>query len=223
MDDRNLVQRILQLGVETRQTSLEAWADPSVDEILEKVGTATLAVWLEELGRHRLIEDVQPHFTRRGVGFRYRVTDEAMRLASTPARVKEFLDMVCPPPLDYDLFLSYASGDSATATELKEALERKKLKCFMAEKDIRVADEWQDAIRSALLAARRVLILITPRSINRPWIFLETGAAWALGKPLIPALNHVIPSDLPDPIRRYQARVIETTAQRKALVDELSA
>jgi hypothetical protein len=50
---------------------------------------------------------------------------------------------------------------------------------------------------------------------------MEIGAAWALGKSLIPALVQVDPCDLPDPIRRYQARVIETTAQRKALVKEI--
>jgi hypothetical protein len=52
---------------------------------------------------------------------------------------------------------------------------------------------------------------------------MEVGAAWALGKPLISALVQVNPSDLPDPIRRYQSRVIETTAQRSALVKEIAA
>jgi hypothetical protein len=33
----------------------------------------------------------------------------------------------------------------------------------------------------------------------------------------------VAPSDLIDPIRRYQAKVIETTAQRKAFVQELAS
>lgn len=122
----------------------------------------------------------------------------------------------------YDLFLSYASGDSETATELKCALERRELNCFMAEKDIGVAEEWQDSIRTALLMARYVLILLTPNSINRPWIFVETGAAWALGKPLIPALSYVTAASLPDPIRRYQARPVQTTEQRRALVNELS-
>jgi hypothetical protein len=50
---------------------------------------------------------------------------------------------------------------------------------------------------------------------------METGAAWALGKPLIPALVHIAIDQLPDPVRRYQARVIETTAQRQSLVDKL--
>jgi hypothetical protein len=93
----------------------------------------------------------------------------------------------------------------------------------MAERDIPVATEWQDSIRAALLGSQRLLILLTPRSLNRPWVFMETGAAWALGKDLIPALVHVAANDLIDPIRRYQARVIETTAQRKAFVQELAS
>ena len=92
----------------------------------------------------------------------------------------------------------------------------------MAEKDIQVAAEWQDSIRAALIGSKRMLILLTPRSINRPWVLMETGAAWALGKALIPALSHVAANELLDPIRRYQARVIETTAQRQALVNELA-
>ncbi len=47
------------------------------------------------------------------------------------------------------------------------------------------------------------------------------SAAWALGKALIPALFQVDADQLLDPIRQYQARVIEITAQRQALVNEL--
>ena len=122
----------------------------------------------------------------------------------------------------FDLFISYASSDGALVTELKDDLERQGLKCFMAEKDIRVASEWQDTVREALRVSKQILILLTPRSLNRPWVLMETGAAWALGKPLIPALVQVSPSDLIDPIRRYQARVIETSSQRNTLVKELA-
>jgi hypothetical protein len=123
----------------------------------------------------------------------------------------------------HDVFISYASGDSALATELKSDFERQGWKCFMAEKDIPVAAEWQDTIRTALLGSQRILILLTPRSRDKPWVLMETGAAWVLEKELIPALVQVAPSDLIDPLRRYQARVIETTAQRRALVEELTS
>jgi hypothetical protein len=223
MEDRKLVQRLLEVGAATYLHNQSSYADPSADLLLDGVGTATLAAWLEELGRHRLIGDVQPQFTHGGGGFRYRVTDEATRIVSNPDRLAELLDKIAPLRPSYDLFLSYAAADGAIASELRVDLERQNVKCFMAEKDIAVATEWQDAIRDALLGANRILILITPRSLNRPWVFMEIGAAWALGKTLIPVLIQVNPTDLPDPLRRYQARVIETTAQRKALIKEIVA
>ena len=221
MDDRSLVKRLLEIGVAVYRQNPNAYVTPADDSQLTGISAATIANWLEELGRHRLIGDVLPHFTGSGTGFRFQVTDHAERLWSSEAEFEEWLNKVVPVTPIFDVFISYATGDSAIAEELRNDLEVKGLKCFMAEKDIKVATEWQDSIRAALHGSRRVLVLLTPRSINRPWVLMETGAAWALGKPLIPALSQVAATDLLDPIRRHQARVIETTAQRKALVDEL--
>lgn len=222
MDDRSLVTHLLKMGVAARRKSPDAYARPSDDSNLKSIGAATIANWLEELGRHRLVGDVQPCFTSSGAGFRFQITDEAVRLLSDPSKFDAWLNTIVPRKPEFDVFISYAAGDSAVADELRTDLERNGLKCFMAEKDIQVATEWQDSIRAALMGSKRILVLLTPRSINRPWVLMETGAAWALGKPLIPALSHVAANELLDPIRRYQARVIETTAQRSALVNELT-
>jgi hypothetical protein len=222
MDDRSLVTRLLEMGIAARRKNPHAYAHPSEDSLLKSIGAATIANWLEELGRHRLIGEVQPCFTSSGAGFKFQVTDEAVRLLSDASRFGAWLDRALPPAQEFDVFISYAAGDSAIADELRNELQTKGLKCFMAEKDIQVATEWQDSIRAALLGSKRILVLLTPRSVNRPWVLMETGAAWALGKGLIPALSHVAANELIDPIRRYQARVIETTAQRQALVNELT-
>lgn len=222
MDDRSLVTRLLEIGAAARRKNADAYATPSDDSDLKRISTATIANWLEELGRHRLIGDVQPCFTNSGAGFRFQVTDEAIRLLSDQFEFDAWLNKIIPPTPEFDVFISYATDDSAIADELRNDLEENGLKCFMAEKDIQVATEWQDSIRAVLIGSKRVLVLLTPRSINRPWVLMETGAAWALGKTLIPALSQVSVKDLLDPIRRHQARVIETTAQRKALVNELT-
>jgi TIR domain len=153
---------------------------------------------------------------------RLRLTEEAVRSWEDPARLKECLDRILPPPPPvYDVFISYATGDSSLAEELKEDLQGRGLRCFMAEKDIPVAVIWETEIRNALLGSKRILLLLTPRSVTRPWVLMETGAAWALKKDLIPALVQVSSRDLVEPIRNYQARIIETLAQRKNLVEEL--
>ncbi len=92
----------------------------------------------------------------------------------------------------------------------------------MAAKDIPAAAEWSTNIRTALRTANTVLLLLTPRSVNKPWILLETGAGWALGKKLMPVLVHVEPTELVDPLRSAQARVMETPDQQRALAKELA-
>jgi Zn-finger nucleic acid-binding protein len=222
MDDRELVKRLLEIGVEAFRKKPSLHAVPGDDENLRGVSAATLATWLAELGRHRLIGDVQPCFSSSGASFRFQVTEEAVRVWLDRGELERLLAKLVPIPQTYDIFISYAAGDAAIANELKSDLEHQGLKCFMAEKDIAVAEEWQPTIRAALTGSKRILLLLTPRSLNRPWVLMEAGGAWALGKPLIPVLSQVAPSELIDPIRSHQARVIETTAQRLALVRELA-
>lgn len=222
MDDRSLVSGLLAIGAAARQKGPGAYAAPGDDPTLKDIGPATIAVWLEELGRQRLVADVQPCFSKSGPNFIFQITEDAANLFADEVRLAVWLDKFLPSTPAFDVFISYAALDSGIAGELQQDLEAQGLRCFMAEKDIRVAEEWQDSIRAALTGSTYVLVLLTPRSIERPWVLMETGAAWALGKALIPALSHVAANDLIDPIRRHQARVIETTAQRKALVRELS-
>lgn len=124
-------------------------------------------------------------------------------------------------PLQYDIFISYASLDSALASELRTQIEMYGLTTFMAEKDIAVATPWKQVIRDALRSCSRVLIVLTPNSIHRPWVLVETGAAWALDKEVIPTMAFVNPNDFVDPLKDIQARRIETTEQRTALVAEI--
>jgi hypothetical protein len=60
MDDRQLVKRLLEIGVEAFQKKPSLYAIPSSDVKLRGVSAATLATWLEELGRHRLIGTFSP-------------------------------------------------------------------------------------------------------------------------------------------------------------------
>lgn len=122
---------------------------------------------------------------------------------------------------DVDIFVSYSHRDSGIATELVSRLKKAGLKCFLAEKDIAAGEEWEPKIRDALYAAKRVLLLITPRSKNSLWVAAEAGAAWALKKHLIAALMFVEAHELIEPIRKHQARLVETAEQVDALVKDL--
>jgi len=122
----------------------------------------------------------------------------------------------------YDIFLSYSHEDGNIANELYSKLTKAGLRCFMAEKDIAPAEQWENKIRDAIHLAKQILLLITPRSQNSHWVLVESGAAWALKKDLIPVLMFVKPHELIDPVRRYQAHMIETPSEIESLVSSLS-
>lgn len=121
----------------------------------------------------------------------------------------------------YDVFISYSSADSESARELVKKIELKNIKCFHAEASLEIGKKWMDSIHEAIKVSKVVIILLTPRSIDRPWVLIETGAAWVLSKPLIPALKFVEANKMADPLKEYQARIIETDSQMNNLVSEL--
>lgn len=124
--------------------------------------------------------------------------------------------------MDYEVFFSYSHRDQGVATELVSMLEDAGLRCFHAHKDISAGDLWEPRIREALKAAKRVVLLITPRSKSSLWVAAEAGAAWALEKKLIACLMFVEASELIEPINRRQARRVETQEEKKDLVSEIA-
>lgn len=122
----------------------------------------------------------------------------------------------------YDVFLSYSDDDSGIAKNLATELENAGVRCFMAESEIGAGEVWEEKIRTTIQGVERVLLLITPNSKRSLWVAAEAGAAWALEKPLVAATMFVKPSELIEPIKRHQARSIETPAQLTALVNELA-
>jgi len=145
-----------------------------------------------------------------------RIRDEELK------RREESIKSVETESFKYDIFLSYTTRDADVASELKKMFEDANLKCFMALTDLTVGADWSEDIRDALRHSSQVMLLITPNSLEKEWPFMETGAAWVLDKKILPALINVDMDDLPAPVKKHQARVIETIGQRKELVKELS-
>jgi hypothetical protein len=88
-------------------------------------------------------------------------------------------------------FVSHIAEEAKVASHLKSCLKRD----FLGNLDVFVSsdgdgigagDDWFKCIDSAIRNSELMLILCSPASVRRPWISFEAGAAWMLGKPLIP-------------------------------------
>jgi hypothetical protein len=133
--------------------------------------------------------------------------------------LKSYMSSTAPAfdPSDYalyDVFLSYAAADAALCRELQESLSSAGLRCFVAASDVVAGSRWTDEIRKALIGSTVVMLVLSPRSRDSKWVMGEAGAAWALGKVILPALSYTAPSELPELISQYQAVNIETQSDR---------
>ncbi len=123
--------------------------------------------------------------------------------------------------MDYDIFLSYSHLDRLIALELEDKLRTNGLSCFMSEKGIGAGSKWLPQIRDSIKSSKRIMVLITPRSISSKWILLETGAAWMENKEIIPLLQFIDPAEIDDVAKNHQSRIIETESQKLELIHEL--
>ena len=78
----------------------------------------------------------------------------------------------------YQVFVSHATADKWLATTFCEKIEATGATTFRDDRDINGGDDIPDTIRKAIAQADEMVVLLTPASVNRPWVLMEIGAAW---------------------------------------------
>ena len=86
-----------------------------------------------------------------------------------------------------NLFISHASSDGQFANVLKSEIEKVfadgvNVFCTSATGAIGPATDWLSSIEQRLDVAQAVIVLVTPLSIERPWLWFEVGASWLRGR-----------------------------------------
>jgi len=125
-------------------------------------------------------------------------------------------------PVTMDVFLSYSSQDIEEARQLSKAIKRAGGKVFMAEKSLIPGDEFAEEIKQALWAARELWLLVSPNSLKSEWVISEWGAAWVLGRRIVPILLRCESTQLSERLRSRQcidfhkyAQLIKSTFQKR--------
>lgn len=108
------------------------------------------------------------------------------------------------------VFVSHIHEHTALAIALENEIEKLYLgaiEVFVASHDISGGVDWLREINAALKDARLVLLLSNERSVTRPWVNFEAGAAWIRGDvPIVPlCFGNMDRGRLPEPLASLNA------------------
>jgi hypothetical protein len=104
---------------------------------------------------------------------------------------------------DYQVFVSHATADKWIAKVICEKIEAIGASTFRDDRDINGGDDIPEEIRRQIKQSREMVVLLTPKSVDRQWVLLEIGAAWGWRKNfrVVAILDHVDISPIPEMIK----------------------
>jgi len=107
----------------------------------------------------------------------------------------------------YQVFVSHATADKWLAMMLCEKIEAAGATSFRDDRDIDGGDDIPETIRSEIKRSREIVVLLTPNSVDRPWVLLEVGAAWGWSKSIriTAVMCHVDVDPIPGLIKAKKA------------------
>lgn len=109
----------------------------------------------------------------------------------------------------YLVFISHSEKDRWVAKQVATLIEQRGrrygVKTFLDEKDIAGGESIPEAIRRNIQDCDEFLVLLSRYSIDRPWVLIELGASWVLGKRITAIIDKVTPEEMPDVIAPYKA------------------
>jgi len=135
--------------------------------------------------------------------------------------------------MPHQLFLSHDSRDREKAQAVAHAIQRLTLgqiAVWHSSDDrpnggLRPGQIWLDEIRRQIAESRALVVLLTPQSLNRPWLLFEAGFGAAQENcaviPVCVGIDSV--ADVPFPLAMYQAFQLADYESLRRFVEKLLA
>ena len=93
------------------------------------------------------------------------------------------------------VFVSHSGQDTWVAKQIAREISSHKATPFLDEADIDIGAEFEEDILEFLNKADELLVLFTPWSFERPYVWAEIGAAWIRRIPIVVILHGLSPSE----------------------------
>lgn len=91
--------------------------------------------------------------------------------------------------MSYKVFISHSSKDTWVASQIENHINNCDVKTFLDEGCIDIGDEFENVILKELRNSDELLVLFTPWALDRPYVWMEIGAAWGIGIRIIGVLH----------------------------------
>jgi formylglycine-generating enzyme required for sulfatase activity len=88
--------------------------------------------------------------------------------------------------MNHDVFISYSSKNKQTADAICHVLERNKIKCWIAPRDISIGEKYGDVIERAIRSCKVFIIVFSKESSLSPWVESELNLAFTDQRAIMP-------------------------------------
>ena len=100
------------------------------------------------------------------------------------------------PSTAWTVFISHSGTDTWIAKQIAREIEAHGATTFLDEANISIGEDFEERILTALDRASELLVLLTPWSLQRAYIWAEIGAAWGRRIPIIGVLYGLTADDI---------------------------
>ncbi len=95
----------------------------------------------------------------------------------------------------HDVFISYVVSDRKTADAVCAVLEKNKIRCWVAPRDVQPGATWAKAVVDAISDSRLMVFILSSQSNDSPQVMREVERAVHRGIPILPLrIEDVVPS-----------------------------
>jgi hypothetical protein len=94
------------------------------------------------------------------------------------------------------VFVSHAGADTWVARQIAREIAACGATPFLDEAEIDVGADFEEDILAFLEKADELVVLITPRALERPYVWAELGAAWGRRIPIVGLLHGLSAGEL---------------------------
>jgi hypothetical protein len=101
-------------------------------------------------------------------------------------------------PSDYLVFISHGTHDSWIAAQIARVVRETGAGVFLDETDIPKGANIRQRIHEEIGRSHELIALFTPWSSKRSWVWVEIGAAWGRGIPVVAVFYGMEASNLDD-------------------------